>query len=86
MATKKKGGGGENGEGRKPTGPSIPAVDFVKAWQAAGSLEEARKTLGDGASSRAARMRKAGVKLKEFAGGGRKLDVAALNALITGAQ
>lgn len=65
-----------------PAAPSVPATEFVQKWQAAKSLAEAKAALGDGASSRAARMRKAGVNLKEFAGGGRKLDVAALNKLI----
>lgn len=72
----------KNGEPRKPPAPSVPAKDFVMAWQAATSLAEAKSKLGGGASSRAARMRKVGVKLKEFSGGGRPLDVAALNALI----
>lgn len=66
----------------KPAAPVVPAATFVKTWQGATSLAEARATLGAGASSRAARMRKAGVKLKEFSGGGRALDIAALNALI----
>lgn len=69
---------------RKTPAPSVPAVEFVKAWQGAANLTEAKAKLGDGASSRAARMRKAGINLKEFEGGGRKLDVAALNALIAG--
>lgn len=67
---------------RKAPSPSVPAVEFVQKWQAAKSLAEAKAALGDGASSRAARMRKAGVNLKQFEGGGRKLDVEALNKLI----
>jgi hypothetical protein len=72
----------KSGEPRKTPEPSVPATEFVQKWQGAKSLADAKTLLGDGASSRAARMRKAGVKLKEFAGGGRKLDVAGLNALI----
>lgn len=79
MASKTK----KNGEPRAPAGPKVPAEEFVVAWQAAESLAEARTKLGPGASSRAARFRKAGVKLKEFPGGGRRIDVKALNALIS---
>lgn len=73
---------------RKPRDPNAPkpvtvdAVTFVKAWQAATTLDEAKKVLGNAAGSRAQRMRKQGVNLKTFGGGRSKLDVAALNALI----
>jgi len=69
-----------------PNKPAVPAMEFVKTWQASASLDEAKAKLGEGASSRAARMRKEGVKLKEMPGGGRKLDVAALNAIIDEAR
>lgn len=72
----------KNGEARKAPAPSIPAEEFVTKWEAAANLAEAKKVLGDGASSRAARMRAAGVPLKEMAGGGRKMNVTALAALI----
>lgn len=76
MAEKKK---------KDPTTPRVPAIDaetFVKTWQKAKSAGEARELLGAGASGRAQRMRKAGVKLKEFPAGRKPLDVKGLNALI----
>jgi hypothetical protein len=72
----------KNGAPRKAAAPAISSVDFVKAWEGAASLADAKKALGPGASSRATRLRNAGVPLKEFAGAGRKTDVAALAALI----
>lgn len=72
----------KNGEPRKAPAPSVPAEEFVVAWQAAATLSEAKEKLGDGASSRAARLRKAGVKLKKLSSGRGKLDVDALNDLI----
>lgn len=74
----------KNGEPRKAPAPSAPAEEFVVAWQSATSLTEAKEKLGGGASSRAARLRKAGVKLKKLSSGRGKLDVAALNDLIDG--
>lgn len=82
MADTKKPATKKNGAPRKAPEPSVPAVEFVQKWEAATSLADAKAKLGDGASSRAARMRAAGIPLKEFAGGGRKLDVNALAALI----
>ena len=73
-----------NGAPRSPAKPSVPVESFVVAWQACATLAEAKEKLGDGASSRAARLRKEGVKLKEMAGSRKKIDVAALNALIGG--
>lgn len=68
-----------------PRGPTVSPEDFVVGWQKATSLAEAREKLGSGASSRAQRMRKAGVKLQQFAPGRMPLDVAALNKLIKAA-
>lgn len=65
-----------------PRGPTITPEAFVVGWQKCESLAEAREKLGNGASSRAGRMRKAGVKLKEFAPGRQPIDAKALNALI----
>ena len=65
--------------------PKLGAEDFVKAWQAAESSAEAAATIGPGAPSRAARYRKAGVKLKVFEGGRKAIDSKALNALIKNA-
>lgn len=65
-----------------PRGPMISPEDFVVGWQKCGSLAEAREKLGNGASARAGRMRKAGVKLQQFAPGRLPIDAKALNALI----
>jgi len=62
--------------------PTITPADFVVGWQKCASLTEAREKLGSGASARAQRMRKAGVKLQAFASGRTPIDVKALNALI----
>lgn len=62
--------------------PTVSAEEFVVAWQAAENLAAAKETLGAGASSRAQRMRKAGVKLKKFPSSRAPIDVKALNALI----
>lgn len=67
---------------KAPRLPTISPEDFVTGWQKCSSLAEAREKLGAGASSRAGRMRKAGVKLQEFAPGRKAIDVKALNALI----
>ena len=67
---------------KAPRGPTISPEEFVVGWQKCETLAEAREKLGSGASSRAGRMRKAGVKLKVFAPGRSPIDAKALNALI----
>lgn len=75
---------------RKPRDPNAPPrvvisnEEFVVKWQAAATLADARAALGNSASGRAGRLRKKGVKLKEFSGGRSAVDVGALNALIAG--
>lgn len=65
----------------------IDAATFVEAWESSENVAEVAKKLGlkiQGVRSRAAYYRKQQVLLKPFArvGGGKKLDVAALNAII----
>lgn len=64
---------------RKPSRPAMTNEDFVRAWQGCTSTADAKK-LGL-SSSRAKKLREAGVKLKALTGGRAPLDVAALNAL-----
>jgi hypothetical protein len=74
MAKKKK--AESNGAPVARTSPE----EFVEAWQGCENLDEAKEKLGDGASSRAARYRKAGVPLKEMQARPR-LDIEALTKL-----
>lgn len=75
MATKKK---SENGVETK----RMAAEEFVRAWQRCATSREARDAIGPYATSRAKRMRDAGVKLKEFPREGARIDVAALNEIV----
>ena len=70
----------DNGE---PTA-RVPAADFVRAWQACETSKEARENLGEYAPLRAKRLRDAGVKLKTFPREGGRLDISALNSIISG--
>jgi hypothetical protein len=81
MAEKKK-AEKKDGTPRAPRSPSVAPEVFVAEWQKCESLADAREKLGNGASSRAQRLRKAGVKLRAFAPGRHPIDVKALNALI----
>ena len=65
-----------------PRAPSISPEDFVTKWQGCSTNAEAKAALGPGASSRAKRMRDAGVKLKALAGSHKRINAGALNALI----
>ena len=73
---------------RKPVDPNakragaLTPEEFVMAWQKCESNAQANEAIGLGASARAARLRKAGVKLRKFSPGRAPLDVKALNALI----
>ena len=62
-------------------GEFISNEDFVTAWQAADSAEEATEKLGANAANRAARLRKKGVPLKRFAAPHQRIDVDALTKL-----
>jgi hypothetical protein len=76
---------------RSPRGKQkVTAAMFVAAWQASESVREVAEKLGcpyGNVFQRALRYRKLGVALKampHMVCGGKKLDVAALNALIHG--
>ena len=61
--------------------------ELAKAWQGASSAKQAAETLDVGrtaVSSRVARLRKQGVKLRKFSTKGRVVDVGGLNAYIEG--
>lgn len=65
----------------------INAMEFVKAWDVAESIDEVAKKLGAPIASlrtKAYQYRKKGVDLKYFAStrGGKKLDIAELNAVL----
>lgn len=76
----------QNAEKVRKKGPT--AEQFVKDWQNSSNLKEVCEKTGMdslAASQRAVNYRKKGVNLKCFQkGGGRRLDVAALNAVLGG--
>jgi hypothetical protein len=72
--------------GRGKTDYSVPAEDFIRAWQSASSAQEVADRLKMPKPivlARAANYRKAGVHIKKMPRrSNRRLDVAALNKLI----
>lgn len=71
----------------KPKATAVSAEAFVKAWQKATTVSDVSKATGltpASASARAAQYRKRGVNLKKFPRqGGARLDIDALNALVS---
>ena len=73
----------------KEEGVNVKAMDFVPVWQRLDDPEDVNTHFGRSgmwASSYASRLRKMGVNLKKMAkrggGGGKRLDVDELNALL----
>lgn len=73
----KKSGASANGgekKAQKARGPHVSAERFVEVWQGSASLAEAAAAMGkteQGCGVRASMIRKKGVPLKRFGGGGR---------------
>lgn len=70
-------------------GKLINAEDFVKTWQESQSADEVAQKIGTSrlyVTQRSYLLRKKGVKLKRMTGGPARIDVAALNRIIDGAQ